>query len=140
MRLSEAIMLGRHLVTDPQPYEINSCALGMALRAMGLPFAEIWMLGYAHAVIWWPWLEMPAASEGIMPCGCSADDRHNTHMKVLMHLFDGHVVPEDPEAKRMTLEQLVDWVRSVEPEEEQQTQRSAVSGQRTENLREAVCV
>jgi len=51
------------------------------------------------------------------PCGCS--DQYNFSLEkpavthIIAHIFDEHIFG----AKDWTLERLVDWVRSVEPEE-----------------------
>src|SRR5277367_3756558 len=90
MKMSEMMMLGRVLI-KPNPsrtlYEGEGCAMGMALAATGHEF------GTAHEMMeQWPWTTYQFWEE------CSA--------KFYM-VCDG----------KMTLEALIDWVRSVEPEE-----------------------
>jgi len=118
MRLSEAIMLGRHLVEKQMCGLLPNCAMGMALRASGwtdLTFDS--MYGY-ELVKLWPWLNNPMPQ--ILPCDHLIAGIKNQMTYAIMHLFDGHVcVRED-----WTLEQLVDWVRSVEPAEQDSALRS----------------
>jgi len=122
MRLSEAIMLGRHLVEKPKAYEIKSCALGMALRASGYGDESDFANGlpYVRAIEQWRWLD--AACPEVLPCGCrnyvymvgGYMYKTDSYLKVLMHLFDFHVMSGCCGYSPWTLEQLVDWARSVE--------------------------
>lgn len=120
MKLSEAIMLGS-TTCKMIPEDINSCALGVACNALGIPVherASVTMdpctgLGrFASLVIkpgfnryhavsrLWPWLnEFP---------GLAAKPNYG---QKITRLFDTDVC-----LGRMTLEQLADYVRSVEPE------------------------
>lgn len=102
MRLSEAILLGRVTVT-PRSGQLASCALGMAANARGID------ADYQKINREWPWL----AKRLVLPCECFCAGEG---MLQIAHLFDSHVM--SPYAKpTLTLEQLVDWVRSVEPAE-----------------------
>jgi len=110
MRLSDAIATGRVLVPQLEQGEMRGCALGMALLAVGRNAAEIHLLGYEYVVETWPWLKSA-------PAHCSSCEYWNTTMhgaaKVWLP-FDTHVMSD----KTMTLDQLIDWVRSIEPQEE----------------------
>lgn len=102
MKLSEAILLGRITIPQMRADDLTSCALGMASNAVGcVPI-------YSAIKDQWPWLRMPID----VPC------KHNVHipnaMLLIAHLFDTHVMDEGD----MTLEKLVDYVRSIEPAEE----------------------
>lgn len=109
MRLSEAILLGRHLVTPTagsfcETANNGGCALTMGVKAVngkGIP-NHLW--GSADSI--WPWLN------GACGCGrCSG-----TYMFHIALLFDCDVM-----TGKMTLEQLVDYVRSIEPAEPEQS-------------------
>lgn len=121
MRLSEAIALGRTLL-NPVPGSLfagedGGCAQGMALRCIGKKTTAESRLGIGDD---WPWtLEVV----GKFPCECVegrpeifsdgwfpyADTR-----SAIAHLFDSHVMGRHQD---WTLDQLIDWVRSVEPAE-----------------------
>lgn len=112
MKLSEAINLGRTLVT-PKACSIHTddghgCAQGMALAALGSRFYF-----YGELEDRYPWFaKMPS----ILGCSCEKCFTLNepqTARTHLQHLFDWHVMS----TKDMTLDQLIDWVRSVEPPE-----------------------
>lgn len=114
-KLSEAIMLGIGTVEHMEIGNINSCALGVALNAVGVPAANrLIALALSGAVrltlsaksvnaryqalyYIWPWLE---GTIGL-----------RTWSYEIWHRFDNHV-----SEGLMTIEQLADYVRSVEPE------------------------
>jgi hypothetical protein len=59
----------------------------------------------------WPWVSKPLLN---LPCGClHKDDFADGANGTIAHLFDRHVF----EKCDWTLDQLIDWVRSVEPQE-----------------------
>jgi hypothetical protein len=99
MRLSEAALLGR-TITNIQACNIDRCFLGAALNAMGLPDSR--SLGRCHlrylaAETLWPWIT--CVGEG-------------------GYLYENNIIDKFDESvsrNEMTYEQLVDWVRSVEP-------------------------
>jgi hypothetical protein len=113
MRLSQAIALGRTLCS-PVPAtqdDLNGggCALGMGARALGLKFFH----GYSLNEINYPTLRNRVE----MPCSCDlprGDYWYGTLGGAIAHFFNEHVFG----AKDWTLDQLIDWVRSVEPAEE----------------------
>ena len=105
MRLSDAIALGRTLVNPMRGFLLddakkNGCALGMGLMGCGSEKRNV-----AEE---WPWTANWADS---FPCGCARTDSMG---KVIAHIFDEHVC-DKPQS--WTLDQLIDWVRSVEPAE-----------------------
>jgi hypothetical protein len=100
MKLSEAMLLGSTLV-KMEACELSSCAYGAALRAVGiLPHR----LTYVTVAERWPWtaadMDSPLTSGMLNEAGCSVYEK-----------FDFDVC-----TGRMTFEQLVDYVRSIEPE------------------------
>jgi len=119
MRLSEAINLGSS-VLKPIGAHIEGCAMGMALMAVD---GKIVAKESAEAIRkHWEW-----ATEMFLPspCECPSERTVRPVSSVVMHLFDAHVmqgsgyeacIRREPWSK-WTLEQLVDWVRSVEPPE-----------------------
>lgn len=108
MKLSEAIMMGRHLVDRPRAFNLSTCALGMALGADGYELREDMgtCQDYQHIIQRWPWLETLIVK-------CPACSKECMRYGAITHVFDAHVMTN----KTMTLEQLCDWVKSVEPAE-----------------------
>jgi hypothetical protein len=120
MRLSEAILLGSTMLR-PMAFTQNDgkgsgCALGMAAIA-GLgdsAWGKDTYDGWA------------SSAPAVAPCGhkeylqkfCDDSDGHlqpiKTVTSVIAHIFNEHVMGDGS----WTLEQLVDWVRSVEPVEQ----------------------
>ena len=121
MKLSEAILLGSTVLAPKagrQHYsELNAgCALGMAAIANGCTFRPVTepfdakdrrTLG-AEA-IWGSWV-LSAVSR---PCACwrIRVPREMRIKDIIAHLFDYHVMAKGD----WTLEQLVGWVKTVEP-------------------------
>jgi hypothetical protein len=125
MRLSEAIALGRTLI-HPMPgfvldyAGLNGCALGMGYKASGgtekVHPLEC-TIGLEEVIRVWPWLENTIKQ---LPCKCESS-LYN-YAQVIGHLFDDHIMDGTIDSgplpgDRWTLDQLIDWVRSVEPEE-----------------------
>ena len=110
MRLSEAIALGRTTIEKFIAAELNGCALGMAANAIGIK------KDYCQLYEAWPWLGAMEFSR------CPVDGcPHPSFMAPahrIGHLFDAHVVCVGEPFTRWTLDQLIDWVRSVEPNED----------------------
>jgi hypothetical protein len=138
MRLSDAIALGRTLIGKTDPSSYCGCALAMALMAIGKEpmvaaigddsFAEMahdnW---FEAAMTEWPWL----VTEGLevpkyLPA--YAYEHYNAEY-IISDLF--WKVDEG----EISLDQLIDWVRSVEPQEE--TERSPEGTEITETLEAA---
>jgi hypothetical protein len=123
MRLSDAIALGRTLIIPVQnPSRVDErsgkgCALSMAVNSVR--GCGSWTLAYREI---WPWLCKSFA----FPCDCKdgAHD-HDLAAGVIAHLFDQHIMNEHGLTySRWTLDQLIDWVRSVEPAEEGESECS----------------
>ena len=126
LKLSEAVMLGS-LVVTPQagllllPYHdgtLHGCALGMACKAAGIdvfPDADQYSLNVICDN--WPWTEGPWTVRA--PCGCRFSvDNERSIASLIAHIFDFHVAGPAHPSQRWTLEQLVDWIREHEPQEE----------------------
>jgi hypothetical protein len=98
MRLSEAILSGACTISMEQG-DIDSCALGGAANAVGVPSCkEIGVSGrYKRILDVWPWLD-------------ARIDSGPTYMLEITLKFDTDVCTGN-----MTMEQLVNYVRSVEP-------------------------
>lgn len=93
MKLSTAMMLGS--TTCKMKWgNIQTCAIGAALNALGEPTKH----RYERAIELWPWLDAPSP--------------HDTdHLMDIYTRFDTQVC-----RGRMTLEQLADYIKSVEPD------------------------
>lgn len=128
IRLHEAILLGAPLLkplggvllktVDNQEY---GCALGMAIKCNeGRPLKKRYQ---------WAYEEIPTN----LPCGCDLSVEIST-AGVIAHLFDLHcadyiysrcdnAIKPNPRKRApfYTLEQIVDWVRSVDPTPEYAT-------------------
>ena len=103
--MSEAIATGRVLARPgtclfvrESDGGLTACALGMATLAVSINKYDY------HQK--WPWLREKMRA---LPCGCKYIQMYDS---AITHLFDIHVMEGD-----WTLDQLIDWVRSVEPAE-----------------------
>ena len=129
MQLWEAISLGRVLVKPISRgewyFDGSGCARGMALEAVGKRCQSTNAQNYIRFERLWPW----TTSNSRYPCECSRnpDPVLNTGVSsisvIITHLFDEHVERWRADAHVIplsiwTLERLIDWVRSVEPEPE----------------------
>lgn len=119
MRLSEAILAGSTLI-KPFAGTIFSkdgergCAIGMACAAIGIRkyIASDFSVRF-------PWLKNIVKA----PCGCClftgvyADSTFGSYghvANVIAHVFDNHVM-NDSHGFSWTLEQLCEWVDSIDP-------------------------
>lgn len=95
MRLSDAIMMGS-MLCRMKMCDINACAIGVAATAVGIRKSNPSRSNerYDSISIQWPWLA----------------SNHNERMWEITELFDNKV-----STSQMTIEQLVDHVRSIEP-------------------------
>jgi hypothetical protein len=116
MRLSEAILLGSKII-PPKPGTVGrikqaGCAMGMAVAA-----TRDHVIRYKAFSRRWPWV---ANRYKKYPCDCPHQgviSLANTVEGIIAHLFDQHVMQSGGSYTPWTLEQLADWVRSVEPDE-----------------------
>ncbi len=125
MKLSEAILLGSTILAPKAGGQYFSetkegCALGMAAVARGCTFgesstkvAESERRTLGTAGVWGPWVLDVAK----VPCKywlCRLRmPRTMPIQNIIAHLFDYHVMSR----QNWTLEQLVEWVKTVEPDE-----------------------
>lgn len=118
MRLSDAIAMGRVLL-KPKAYvtimDGEGCALGMAFAAIGVTSHKE-AVKRCKTVPEWKWLGK--TKPVLFPCYCNpAEDRilryKDDYRGWIAHLFNEHVCGD----KTWNLDQLIDWIRSVEPAE-----------------------
>ncbi len=123
MKLSDAILLGSTILAgqaDGQyfPEAAKGCALGMAAIAKGctfrrvrLPFPPKDRRTLGAEGVWGDWVVTVAPR----PCQCWrwSAPREMRIKDIIAHLFDRHVMGK----KDWTLDQLVAWVKTVEPHE-----------------------
>lgn len=118
MRLSDAIALGRTLIGSVKGRlfekhgdgNLFGCALGMGVAAVGRQEQAMERDQHEEVLSIWPWLEI---SDLVPKCDCSEKMPHYrvNGFGLIAHMFDHHVGVD------MTMEQLIDYVRSVEPNE-----------------------
>jgi hypothetical protein len=132
MRLSEAILLGRHLIANPAASDLSRCALGMALGATGYQVCG----GddgrgsdgeYALVTTRWDWLQT-------FNVECPLCGQRNYSYSSVTHMFDLHVITEGA----WTLEQLCDWVRSIEPNEDAEPIQTHIRSSESAKFEESV--
>ena len=98
MRLSDAIALGRHTIPEMRGDDLTACGIGMSLNAVGDPISY-WSL-YQR----WPWLHSASVN-------CKQCQKLTYRAEIVWHSFDWHVMHD----QTMTLDQLIDFIRSIEP-------------------------
>lgn len=111
--LSQAIRLGSLLVQNPGVGVDSGCAIRMAVMATGdVEPDSIARSGYLFGLpVYdalldrWPWLNCARRL-------CPKCDRKLIGSEIIYHVFDIHVM-----ARRMTIDQLADWVATIEPKE-----------------------
>jgi hypothetical protein len=113
MRLSTAIALGRTILRPAFGSFSNGeegCALGMAAEAANIETPDGQYIGKSFSGLW-PWMLRDTFD---CPCDCPRlDGRKAPPTETIIHLFDFHVMT----LRDWTLDQLIDWVRLVEPQE-----------------------
>lgn len=119
MKMSDAIATGRVLIKPKRGTigdGLEGCALGMAEAAV---FGD-WGLGREsyqredELAQEWPFMNKKTS----YPCGCIWTINPVEVIAVIVHIFDDHVMRANNN-ENWTLDQLIDWVRSVEPAETQ---------------------
>jgi hypothetical protein len=114
MRLATAIRMGSLATEIPVRGDVETCAIGMACRAVGkwqprsvkatLPYIdEEVAMNYATLLAQWPWLNNVRV--GCRFCGESLSREYT-----VFHLFDWHVVDGE-----ITIEQMCDFIDSIDP-------------------------
>jgi hypothetical protein len=92
---------------------------------------EFGIISMQDAINEWPWLHTWIKGA----CSCPSWATVGTISQAIAHLFDAHVMQDkryqDLSAKNepWTMEQLIDWVRSVEPDEAPPSLPDAVATQ-----------
>lgn len=132
MKLSDAIRLGSLLVAEPQAGDIDACAVTMAVLATGGCQSD--KTYYTDLNEQWPWL-----AQTIIDCPCENKHRMTLRSDGKLHgsaivfiPFDEHVMGD----KSMTIEQLADWIASIEPEEAESP--ATLDAGRVETVKELV--
>jgi hypothetical protein len=109
MRLSDAMATGRVTIDKLEAAKLSGCILGMACNAVGIK-TNLQRYPYPQIMKKWPWLK------GQTECrACGHGHGTTDFMHAIWHQFDSLVMYERPS---MTVDELIDWVRSVEPAEE----------------------
>jgi hypothetical protein len=120
MKLSEAIRLGSLLVPQPEAGNIEACAITMACLSTGYVKSDrpMWEDWYSYIAETWPWTVKAAVA---CPCGRShmmpPGDGLLHGFEVIWGVFDHHVM-DDMFGCRMTIEQLADYIATIEPQDE----------------------
>jgi hypothetical protein len=118
MKLSEALELGRTIVKPIAGQEWapdgSGCARGMALEAIGLRSTASFCQDLAFYDCW-PWTTQPKQGDRVYCPGCLNYSRSN-YARIIAHIFDHHIMG----AHDWAMDQLISWVRSVEPAEHKQ--------------------
>ncbi len=109
MKLSEAMALGRVLLKPKAMFLTDGCALGMALTAIGVKIEKPCFI--EEPTIQWPWLKKFCNR----PCSCGG--LYFSYTQAIAHVFDCHVMSKMWN-QQWTMDQLIDWIKSVEPAEE----------------------
>ena len=122
MKLSEAILLGSTVLAPKAGRQHFSelkagCALGMAAIANGCTFRPVTQFDekdrrtLGTEGVWGNWV----LTEVRRPCECwrILVPREMLIKDIIAHLFDHHVMRR----KNWSLEQLVEWVKTVEPKD-----------------------
>lgn len=123
MRLASAIRLGSLLMPAPMPNDTRYCAIGMGLKAAGR-LSDNGNLNYASLMDIWPWLR-----DVNMDCpGCATV---LSWWGVVSHTFDAHVFGD----KSMTIEQLCDFIDSIDPTPRVTSRASQSNRLRAQSLR-----
>ena len=122
MRLSEAMMLGHtRYKLNPELWacEDGGCLLGVAGYAAGVQFTEEGDEDFERIIDRWPWLINHVTSPAFaFDCGQSHlfSHLHNYPFENAAYCFISCLAFELKNGV-VTIEQVVDWVRSVEPSE-----------------------
>jgi hypothetical protein len=146
MRLSDAIALGRTLANGiTADLYIHSdtncaCAIGMAQLAGGLTsHDESWVVAS------WPWL----LQDRIYTCPSCSSSTQEGGISAISHVM-GHVIGTVRVSgtcdgfshleKDLTLDQLIDWVRSIEPPEvHTETEQAVAESEARAEVGETLC-
>ena len=122
MKLSTAIRMGSLLIENPQAGNVQACAITMACLSMGCTQVLDY---YWYVAKTWPWV---ITAKAMCPCGkmhpmSFNDSTTLTGSEVIWGPFDHHVMGD----RTMTIEQLADFIASIEPEEVECQQPSQIA-------------
>jgi|SRR5882672_2265388 len=117
MKLSDAILLGSIVGEQPTNHSWNTCLLGIACHAVGKT-----NFNNREALTRWPWMEEWATP----PTIARFTDTPHQYRTILTALCDGVMFGG------VTITQVIDYVRSVEPPESNQQQPCDGEGTREE--------
>jgi hypothetical protein len=120
MRLSEAIRMGSLLIENPQAGNVKACAITMACLSMGHGNQQMILDYYTYILRTWPWV---ATAKVPCPCGNKHDSSLIPNEKlsgteIIWAPFDQHVM-NNTNGYTMTIEQLADFIASIEPVEQE---------------------
>ncbi len=133
MKLSEAMALGRVLLKPKAMFltdgEGSGCALGMALAAVGVKIEKPSFIEEPEKQ--WPWLKKSCNG----PCSCGGS--YVSYTEAIAHVFDFHVMSKmwNVWDQQWTMDQLIDWIKSVEPAEEPKRRKKNQKQDKTEASR-----
>ena len=117
MKLSDAILIGSAVV-KPRPGKVyfrdenSGCAIGMAVIGAGGKWIRRG-LDSVEFLHWWPWVHNFAKR----PCPCQSVRPMARVRSLIPHLFDQHVFGQ----RDWTIEQLAQWIATIEPPEQDLT-------------------
>jgi hypothetical protein len=109
LKLSQAIRLGSLLIEEPRLGIITHCAIGMALAAHSVKLDMSRDVCEQVCNFWedhYPWIRTARTH-------CPQCDWYLDGASLIFHPFDCHVMAD----KTMTIEQLCDFIASIEPSE-----------------------
>jgi len=107
VRLSEAIMLGSTMGLKVQNTSWRSCLIGIGISAIGKD-----NIGNVEALARYPWLNQSYEVPSIAASGWFAAGKPYQARSIITEMAT------KVELGEITIEQAVDWIRSVEPREE----------------------
>jgi hypothetical protein len=108
MKLSDAMMLPTNIKLDP--FNFCGCLLGQAVNAATGKFPLVYYS--RQSVILWPWLlERYPVPEFVVPLTTSSHLKAQDIISLAAFIINGFGIG------LITREQVVEWVRSVEPKE-----------------------
>jgi hypothetical protein len=120
MKLSTAIRMGSLLIENPQAGNVKACAITMANLATGFEILPNQLNNdhYSQLTQTWPWIITAHAQ-----CPCGSDKHILDGTELIWGPFDHHVMWPVHQSGlfggySMTIEQLADFIASIEPEEE----------------------
>lgn len=137
MYLSVAFLLGRNLCKAAAAPRLadneEGCALTMAALAVGRT-GDGYSNAWHEARKQWPWLETEI--EITCPADhCTTPVKLESYLDLVTHLFDFHVFEPSKGDSAWTLEQLADYVHTIEPPETEADELKSLCGECGENCR-----